>query len=190
MSRSRLSRLWLVLLMALLPGCKGCNRGLTSGHEKPLPNGSVILLRGTNGYGAVILRNQRMFNRVLQTPEETLEYEWFFRPDGKGPFATNDPQVLHGIVTKPTGPRWSKLIAFQEFSVEWSGNTDGLGWIYYPHDFHTFKGSSTWAMCVTDQTNATGINPGDWRWSYSTRPPLSFSREWGWLKGQLGATGR
>jgi hypothetical protein len=74
--------------------------------------------------------------------------------------------------------------------VEWSGNADGLGWVYYPHDFHTFTGSSDWAMCVTDRTNVAAINPGGWRWSYSTRPPLSLAQEWDWLKGQLGATPR
>ncbi len=210
---SYLRRVGLLLLLALLPGCKGCNKGVSNAHEKPLPDGTVILLRGTNGYGAVILHNQRFsgglptpketleykwslilrnqrFNRVLQTPEETLEYEWFFRSDGQGTFATNDPKVLHGTVTKPAGTQWSKLITFQGFSVEWSGNTDGLGWVYYPHDFHTFNRSAAWSMCVTDRTNLEGINPGDWRWSYSTRPPFSLTQERNWLKGQLGSTPR
>ncbi|HTH49157.1 MAG TPA: hypothetical protein VMB21_16695, partial [Candidatus Limnocylindria bacterium] len=72
MSRSRLSRIWLVFLLVLLPGCKGCNRGLGKGHETALRDGTVILLRGTNGYGAVILRHQLAAG-------ETLGYEWFFR---------------------------------------------------------------------------------------------------------------
>ncbi len=190
MRGSRLRFLWMTLLLLLLPGCKGCNNGVGKAHQNPLPDGTVILLRGTNGFGALILRNQASKDLGLPTEEVSLAYEWFFQPDGKGTFATKDPQVVHGIVPKSISTRMTQFITFQEFSVEWSGNTNGFGWIYYPHDFHTFIGSADWSMCVTDQTNVAGIKPGDWRWSYSTRPPFSLTQEWNWLKGQLGSTGR
>ena len=188
MPRSRLGHLWLMLLLILLPGCKGCNQGVGTAFHRPLPKGNVILLRGTNGYGAFILRNQPVVNRLTGVLEDTVSYEWFFRPDDLGSFATNDSRVRHGIVVEQFTPGWSKPIQFQGFKVYWSANTKELGWIHYPNDYHAIDHPAGWSMCVTERTNVAGINPGDWRWHYTSRPPFSFSREWRWLQQQMGAS--
>jgi hypothetical protein len=110
---------------------------------------------------AFVLKNQKHF------PEKT-DFAWYYRTDGKGTFAKGDPAVSTGVVTNVGG------ISFATFSVGWSINRDGWGWVYFPNGQYEFFKAADYAMCVTTETNLARVNATDRRWKYRIRPRVSI----------------
>jgi hypothetical protein len=136
-------------------GCKDARRGQSIGNEAPVADGHVVLLRRSNEVAAVILQNQRL------TPEQ-LDFSWYYRADGKGKFPAGDSAVSSGIVSN------ASKISFATFSVDWSINSNGMGWVYFSVAPTEFK-AADYVMCVTTETNVTSIDAIDSGWKYRGR---------------------
>jgi len=130
--------------------------GISSAFPDPVPDGVVVLLRKNGKYGAFIPRNQG-------TAPERMQYDWWYRGDGKAVFDVQHPSVS-------AGQGAGRSIKFGPFAVSWSGHSRGSGWLYYgkyagyaalPEDAH---------MCVTDQHSVDGIDAADARWTYRASP--------------------
>jgi len=145
---------WLVLGgVVLASGCNNPNNGQTAAANAPVPDGRVVLVRRSNEFGAFILHNQT-------GKPETTDYTWFYRADGQGTLAPSDPAVLSGHETNAT------QVAFQTFSIGWSINENGKGWIYFSKLPTELKKDADYEMCVTTATNLAGIDARSSKWQY------------------------
>ncbi len=155
-------RVLLVLALVWVGGgaCKDHRSGQTSANEAPVPDGQIVLLRRGNEMAAFILRNQ------TSQPERT-DYTWYYRADGKGTFPVKDPAVMTGTVTN------ASQIAFATFSVEWSINGNGRGWVYFSAGPTDLQKKTDYAMCVTTETNLASLDAKDRHWDYRSRPGIN-----------------
>jgi hypothetical protein len=145
--------------------------GVNSGTPE-IPDTRVVLVRKklsdskTYVYGAFILREQRF------EPDETMNYSWVFRMDGKGKFDPSDPAVQTGDALRqqptPAGPQ--KRMAFGPFDVPWSGARPGFGFVYYPRYPGAQRSPDDWELSVTDLTSFAGLDATDPRFVYKTSP--------------------
>ena len=147
-----------LLGVALALGCGKVNldRGQTAAYDTPVPDGHVVLVKRGPEHGAFILSHQT-------AQPETTDYQWYYRADGQGGFSTSDPAVLSGHVTNAT------KIAFQSFSIGWSINGDGKGWVYFSKLPTQMGRNADYEMCITTATNLAGLNPADRKWHYQTK---------------------
>lgn len=153
--------IYLLGMMLAVAGCKDADNGQSAANEKPVADGQIVLIKRKNEVAAFILRKQR------GSPEQT-DYAWFYRSDGRGHFAVGDPAVTTGIVSNAT------KISFATFSIDWSINTDGIGWVYFSA-LPTQLGKPTdYAMCVTTETNLSVVDANDRRWKYRSRPGVNI----------------
>ena len=143
-------------------GCKDARtgNGQSSANEVPVPDGHVILLKRNSEVAAFILRNQKC------TPEQT-DFTWYYRTDGKGTFSAGDPAVSTGTVSN------TKNISFATFSLDWSMNADGKGWVYFSVSPTEFDKAGDFGMCVTKETDIAKIDALDRRWKYRDRPRVN-----------------
>ena len=150
----------LAVLIAIFgaSGCKDAHRGQSNANEAPVPDGHIVLLRRSNEVAAVILRNQT-FGQT--------DFSWYYRADGKGTFHPGDPAVSTGTVSN------ASRISFATFSLEWSGNTTGKGWVYFSAGPAEFRKTADFVMCVTTETYVATIDAANRRWNYRGRPGIN-----------------
>lgn len=158
---------WILMLIfsTLLVG--GCTIGPRKiAVNTPIHNGQIVLLRkGTNCYGVFIPIRQRM------QPEQ-LQCTWYYRTDGKGTFKSSESAQYKsgsGGDGSDSATPYGEL-RFGPFSLGWSGNEDGQGYIYYSH----FEGESVSPnderICVTNETDIEKIDATDPKWVYKGSP--------------------
>jgi hypothetical protein len=154
----------------------------------PVPNGTIVLLKKGNTYGAFVPYNQQPSIGVLpgrSLPPPTpfrlakppkplrLEYAWYYRSDGKGTFrGAERGRFDSGYAKKPKQkelPPWY-LIGFGPFSVGWEGVAEGYGWLYYPRFSNQKVMPGDQLMCVTKETDISKINATDPKWIYKGSP--------------------
>ena len=158
--RARLVMLAIMVISLGSSGCKDARRGQSSANESPVPDGRIVLLKRTNEVAAFILKNQ------TGSPERT-DFYWYYRSDGKGTFPVGDPAVSSGYVSN------ASQIAFATFKVQWSINTDGMGWVYLSSSPTEFGKVADYLICVTTETNLATIDANDRGWSYRARPRVN-----------------
>jgi hypothetical protein len=175
----RLANAFLAIL-SFCVACTGCERtpgSLPQAYPKPINNGTLVLVRQSNEFGAFILMNQefvRATNPVTGRTTgrtERMDYAWFLRKDGKGLLSPTDPAVTSGVVTGAT------RIAFGGFLIGWSGSGRGTGWVYYAETPFISTGQPSFEMCPTTETNLSGIDGSDPKWSFRHSPPMD-SKAW------------
>jgi hypothetical protein len=143
----------IVVATLVTSGCKDAN-------ESPVPDGRIVLLKRRNEVAAFILNNQRM------SPEQT-DFHWYYRSDGKGTFPMGDPAVSSGFVSN------ASKVAFSTFTVQWSMNTDRLGWVYFSSSPVELGKDADFVMCVTTETNLGAIDANAPSWKYRARPSVN-----------------
>lgn len=155
-------RLLLPFLLAAVAvaGCKDAQIGQSSANESPVPDGYIVLLKRTNERAAFILRNQKI-------NPETTDYDWYYRADGRGTFPVGDPAVSTGYVSN------ASQVAFATFTVDWSINANGKGWVYFSRNPAEFGMAADYLMCVTTETNLAVVDAGDPSWDYRARPSIN-----------------
>jgi hypothetical protein len=158
--RMRCFALIAILAIFVASGCKDARRGQSNGNETPVADGHIVLLRRSNEVAVVILQNQRL------TPER-MDFSWYYRADGKGKFPAGDPAVSSGTVTN------ASKISFATISVDWSINSNGMGWVYFSVGPTEFGKAADYVMCVTAETNVTSIDAIDSRWKFRGRPGVN-----------------
>ncbi len=134
-----------------------------SAVEPPISDGTIVLVRKGAAYGAFIPRNQKM------TPE-TVEYDWYYRTDGKGTFkAAESPSFKSG---KGGGVEGVGIldIKFGPFSIWWTGHTTGKGFIYYDRSPDQRVRPDGLRICVTGETDMETIDATDSKWVYKGSP--------------------
>jgi hypothetical protein len=112
------SSIAIVIAVLATTGCKDVRRGQSSANETPVADGRVVLLKRNKEVAAFIMKNQRL------SPELT-DFYWCYRNDGKGTFPPADPALSSGFVSN------TSRVAFATFSVPWSINSNGMGWLYF-----------------------------------------------------------
>ncbi|MCP5537211.1 MAG: hypothetical protein H7A51_13405 [Akkermansiaceae bacterium] len=159
-----ITTLRLVLIIVALTFVSGCKRitrsahvGQSRAHGTPIADGQVVLVRQGLYRGAFILTNQT-------TTPETTDYKWFSRSDGAGTFNITEPAVTSSIVKD------ASKVEFSVYSIEWSANNPGVGWIYYSLFPADKKLKPAYEICVTDETNIAGIDANDPKWVFRGRP--------------------
>lgn len=80
--------------------------------NRPVGDGTIVLLRKGNTIGAFVLENQNY------DPELT-DYKWYLRTDGKTTIDPKDPAVSTGAV------HGASSIKFGPFNVDWSTLSSG-----------------------------------------------------------------
>ena len=65
-------------------------------------------------------------------------------------------------------------VSFATFSVEWSGNGNGKGWVYFSTGPTEFRKAADYVMCVTTETNLAAIDANGRRWNYRGRPGVNI----------------
>jgi hypothetical protein len=131
-----------------------------------IPDGFVILVRRGNTFGCFIPRNQNKKG-------ESVEYDWYFRTDGRGRFDPEDPQVNSGhSFAGPYVPGigHSVVIEFGPFSIPWSGHAPGWGYVYYDYnpDPPDRTAPDVLRISSTDIKSLDLINARDRRWIYKS----------------------
>ena len=130
------------------------------------PDDFVILVRRGDTFGCFIPRNQ--FKKG-----ESVEYEWYYRTDGLGRFSANDPQVQSGRgFAGPyiSGSGQSLHITFGPFSIPWSGNGAGWGFVYFDYNPVPADRSApdVLRICSTDIKSLNLIDARDAHWLYKS----------------------
>jgi hypothetical protein len=139
-------------------------------YIRPIPDDFAVLVRRGNTFGCFIPRKQGQQGL-------SVEYDWYYRTDGMGRFAADDPNVHTG--GSSTGPGWigldTRTIKFGPFELEWNGGT-GWGYVYY-HS-RTFKESKSGVreqlplqaehlrICTTDVKSVELLDARDAKWIY------------------------
>jgi hypothetical protein len=131
-----------------------------------VPDDFVILVRSGDTFGCFIPRNQ--FKKG-----ESVEYEWYYRTDGLGRFSANDPQVQSGrgfAGPYVPGSGQSLTITFGPFSIPWSGNDPGWGFVYFDYNPVPPDRSApdVLRICSTDNKSLNLIDARDPRWLYKS----------------------
>ena len=150
----------LVVAALVTSGCKDARRGQSSANESPVPDGRIVLLKRKNEVAAFVLKNQRM------VPEQT-DFEWYYRADGNSRFPIGDPAVSHGFVSN------ASQVVFATFAVQWSINTDRMGWVYFSSSPIDLGKDADFVMCVTTETNVAAVDANGPAWNYRARPGVN-----------------
>lgn len=161
-SRFQYSYMYAVV-MVIFVGCGDPNRGQSAANEDPVKDGQIVMVRRGNELGAFTLSNQR------HKPDLT-DYSWYYRSDGKGYLSDDDPAVTTGFVSNATA------VSFMSFSVDWSYNTRGKGWVYFSALPTDLKSKTDYEMCVTTETNISTIDGFHRRWKYRARPSVNVQQ--------------
>jgi hypothetical protein len=150
-------------------GCETCAHQWQRGVSRsvgPIRDGTVVLVRKGQVYGAFMIERQR------QRPEEA-SYVWAYGADGRRPLDAADPEATRSSSPATTVDRHGeRRVEFGPFSVEWSAgpSSSGWGWLYYPRAPGDPLTEDDVAICVTDAESFHGIRPADSRWVYRRSP--------------------
>jgi hypothetical protein len=135
-------------------------------NGRGVPDDYVILVRRADTFGCFVPRNQ--FQKG-----ESVEYEWYYRTDGLGRFSANDPQLQSGrgfAGPYVPGSGQSLTITFGPFSIPWSGNGPGWGFVYFDYNPVPRDRSApdVLRICSTDVKSLNLIDARDARWLYKS----------------------
>ena len=109
-------------------------------------------------YGAFILVGQSI-------KDQTTHYHWCYGTSGNGVFDANDPAVESSRRLRRLGTQ-EGAVAFGPFELEWSGDSKGLGYIYYAKMPGDEVRPDDLAICVTEENSFENIRPDDAKWKY------------------------
>jgi hypothetical protein len=139
--------------------------------SRPVPDGFIILVRRGDTFGCFIPRNQG-------AKGESLEYDWYYRSDGKGSLNPDDPNVHSGHAFAGPYVLGAGLVrvTFGPFDMELSGSDPGWGYVYYQHrnsakksdgtrDYETLSDDHL-RFCSTDAKSVVLVDARDARWIY------------------------
>lgn len=130
-----------------------------------VPDDFAILVRQGNTFGLFIPRNQ--FKNG-----EAADCDWYYRTDGLGRFSTDDPHVKSG--RSSTGlyvsGGGSLEIKFGPFTIPWSGNGPGWGYVYFDYnpDPPDRSAPDVLRICSTDIKSVRLIDARDAKWIYKS----------------------
>ena len=121
----------------------------------PIPDGVIVLVRKGDNVGAFVPTAQTL------NPEQ-INYEWYYRTDGKPRLDVADPAVSSGRATAAwqSGQPLAR-VQFGPFSIKWSGSDNGWGWLYYD------VADDPQQLCVTGRQTFVGVNPSDPKWVFT-----------------------
>jgi hypothetical protein len=131
---------------------------LGTGGAFLINEGEMLFLREGNAFGAFIPKSQRRAAEVVQ-------YDWYYRTDGKGTFDKADPAVKHGTGVSRQ-PTTDINVKFGPFAFQWSGCDPGWGWVYYRPSSSTSGSTSRFCLLrnadlrKTDAASANRIYVG------------------------------
>lgn len=137
--------------------------GVSSAHPSALPDGTLVLVKQGDVYGAFILRKQR------RSPAKVV-YQWWYRDDGRGDLDDGSAAVVSGEDVCDLEENPSATISFGPFRVEWSENKFGRGFIYYKYKPGESVPPSDLRMRVTNKIRIDGIDAADPQWQYKGTP--------------------
>ena len=82
---------------------------------------------------------------------------------GKGTFiGSGASNMKHGVSRgNPSNTIPGKIITFGPFKVNWSRNTNGLGWLYYSRFPHEKPTPDDVRMCITNMTDISKVDATD-----------------------------
>jgi hypothetical protein len=145
------------------PGFAACSHRWLAGVNGvppmlPVSDGEIVLVKQGATYGAFTLRNQRA------DPKETVEYDWYYRTDGKGTFRSAESGTFH------SGKGEGSPIEFGPLSLRWSGYRPGMGFIYYSLPSGPPAGPDDLWICVTGEIDIEAIDASDSRWVFTASP--------------------
>jgi hypothetical protein len=129
---------------------------------RPIPDGFAVLVRQGDTFGCFIPRNQ-------WKKGESLEYDWYYRSDGLGPFSTDDPNVQsgHSFAGPYVSGQGPVKVKFGPFDLEWSGNEPGWGYVYYCGDFSgNARAPDLTRICTTTYKTVRYLNARSAEWLY------------------------
>lgn len=160
------------IVLVLLAGC-GVTRNMSRGTPRPLADGTVLLLRQGNAYGALVLDRQR------ERPEQ-VSFTWLYREDGGSVLDANDPNVHSGQDTSNQAS--IPEMRFGPFVVPWSVAADGSGYIYYSRLAHDPAQAGELEIAITSLASPDGVDAAEQRWLYRAAPPgyYSLGGRWYW----------
>jgi len=156
----------LPLLMIGALAINGCSIGPKQcGVRPPVSDGVVVLAKRGKSYGALIPRKQRLL-------PDSLEYEWYYRSDGKGTFRLQERGSFRQGVGRgiPDRSKPGLAIRFGPFFIGWSGHTDGEGFLYYDRCAGERVSPDDLRLCVTKETDIQRIDATDPKWLYKASP--------------------
>lgn len=154
----------LIYSNSALPHCKHqWKAGISSAFPGALSDGSLVLVKQDNIYGAFILKEQTII-------PEKVNYQWWYRKDGIGRLDENSPEVISGIGEYDVKKNPRTKISFGPFLVGWSGSAKGIGFIYYELNSGGKPLPSTTLISVTDKTSIKGVDAADPKWHYGASP--------------------
>lgn len=133
---------------------------------RPIPDGFVVLVRQGDVFGCFIPLEQGFKG-------ESLKYKWYYRTDGSGVLDPSYAAVESG--ESFAGPYRtggdSVQVAFGPFSMNWSGNDPGWGFLYYDYQsLDEDRTTPTVAICATDQREVDYLDARDSQWIYKRHP--------------------
>jgi len=146
-------------------------KGISSAHPSPVPDGTVVLVKRGGAYGALVLEGQTTTRIEGQTvtPEGTM-FRWWFRTDGDGHLDAGPPWVKSGAGGFDAKSNPGTELVFGPFTVRWSANMDGWGWIYYAVAPGKPVPAGAALICVTELKDIAGLDASDPRWRYKGAP--------------------
>ncbi len=146
--------------------CAQCSHDWRLGISRslgPLPDGTLVLVKRGETCGAFVLSYQ------TTTPEKA-RYRWWFRTDGGTRLDAGSPAVTSGASECDVESDPGARITFGPFRVDWSGNTQGFGYIYHSKAPGERVTAGTVLICVTDAKVIAGINTADPKWRFKGSP--------------------
>ena len=158
-TRTTRGTLWPEELMGYTsPEAKSCLHDWQTGISSAVNarDGQIILLRKDGIYGALVLKGQNDYR--------TLRYAWYYRDDSGGRFA----ESTSSGVKKGEGS--GAPISFGPFTVAWSENRNGWGWLYYECAPGGLPAQGITGMCLTEETDIGNVDATDPKWKYKVSP--------------------
>jgi len=134
--------------------------GVAKACPGPLADGTIVLVKQGNGYGAFKLYNQ-------QAKPDAALFKWWWRNDGKGTFSAKD--VRHGDgVAEQKEEKGSFYIKFGRVRIEWSCAENGKGYIYYQYYPWEKIPADGLKICIIKATGIDQIDAASPKWQYRT----------------------
>ncbi|KAB8141194.1 hypothetical protein F8S13_20560 [Chloroflexia bacterium SDU3-3] len=156
---------------ATLVGCSPIVQNVSQGTPKPLPDGTVLLLRQGTTYGAIVLDRQQ------EIPEQ-VSFTWYYRNDGGSILDPNDPKVTTGQALS-RGPSIPEM-RFGTFVVPWSIAATGLGYVYYDRLTSAPAQPNQLEIAITDLSAVVAVDAANAQWHYRSAPPAYYTYGGNW----------
>ena len=131
------------------------------GHPEPISDGTIILVKKGDIYGAFKLYDQK-------SSPESASFKWWYRKDGKGKFI-DEAKAKRGDSKTQLKSGKSYTINFGPFNIAWSIASTGKGYVYYNFKQKEKISQNALSICITKKKNINNIDATDKKWKYRTR---------------------